>query len=285
MLVLIKLLIMMVVFGGVFWIVKLLYPSLEDSATQWQKKRVEKMAPRFEDIFLFIPQKKIILLDTLSPLVTGLLGYILTQNLAIALGAGGIGLIIPMMVLSNLEKQRRKKFGLQLVDALMILSSSLKAGLSLSQSFEVIVEEMPPPISQEFNLLVRQIKMGVSLDEAMSNLKKRMRCDDLDITVSAMTVAKETGGDLTITFTQIANTIQERNKLISRVNALCVQGKLQGAIMSLIPIGFAAFVYQTNPGFFDAFLNDSLGRFLLGYAVVSEILGVFFIKKFSKIEI
>lgn len=285
MLILIKLLIMMVVFGGVFWIVKLLYPSLEDGATQWQKKRVEKMAPRFENIFMFLPQKKIVLLDTLSPLVAGLLGYLLTQNLVIALGAGGIGLIIPMFVLSHLEKQRRKKFAHQLVDVLMILSSSLKAGLSLSQSFEVVVEEMPPPISQEFNLLVRQIKMGVSLDEAMMNLKKRMHCDDLDITVSAMTVAKETGGDLTITFTQIANTIQERNKLISRVNALCVQGKLQGAIMSLIPIGFAAFVYKTNPGFFDAFLNDKLGRFLLGYAVVSEILGVFFIKKFSKIEI
>jgi tight adherence protein B len=167
----------------------------------------------------------------------------------------------------------------------MLLSSSLKAGLSLLQSFEALVEEMPVPIASEFSLVIRQIQMGVPLEDAMYSLRKRMHVDELDLVVTAIMVARETGGNLTEIFYQVANTIQERNKLIGRVNALCVQGKLQGAIMSLLPILFGLFVFKTNPKFFDMFLQDNLGRFLLGYAFISEILGVFFIRKFSKIDI
>ena len=202
-----------------------------------------------------------------------------------AVVAAAVGLSIPVLVLKQMEETRRRKFSEQLVDALMILSSSLKAGLSIVQAFEVIVEEMPPPISQEFSLVGRQLKMGVGLEETLNKMKKRMRSEDLDLIVSAMMVARETGGNLPDTFAQITSTIKERNKLISKVNALCVQGKLQGIIMSFIPIGFAAFVYQTNPEFFSIFLTDRLGRMLIGYAVVSEILGIFFIRKLSRIEI
>ena len=91
---------------------------------------------------------------------------------------------------------------------------------------------MPNPISQEFSLVIRQIQMGISLEEAMTKLKKRMNIDELDMVVTAMMVARETGGDLTQTFSRVVYTIQERNKLIGRVKALCIQAKLQGAIMS-----------------------------------------------------
>lgn len=280
-----KIIIFLIVFAGVFYITNFFYPLFESQMLRWHKKRVEKITPKLDDMFLDVPLKKIILVDILTPLLTGALGFFMSKNIWIALGAGGSGFVIPLLIIKQLEQNRRKKFASQLVDALMILSSSLKAGLSLPQAFGVLVEEMPPPLSQEFNLVIRQLQMGVSLEGAMASLKKRMRVDDLDIMITATMVARETGGDLTVVFTQIATTIQERNKLLSRVNALCVQGKLQGAIMSLIPIVFGLFVYKTNPSFFGVFFKNSVGRMLLTYAVISEILGIFFIRKLSRIEI
>lgn len=282
---LLKIIIFLVVFAGVFYLTHLLYPLFEKRTVLWHKKRIGKISPKLEDMFLDVPLKRIILLDILIPLFSGALGLFITKNLWIALGAAGLGFLIPFSIIKQLEKNRRKKFAAQLVDALMVLSSSLKAGLSLPQAFGVLVEEVPPPLSQEFNLVLRQLQMGVSLENAMVNLKNRMRVEDLDIMVTAMMVARETGGDLTVIFAQIATTIQERNKLLSRVNALCVQGKLQGAIMSVIPIIFGLFVYKMNPGFFDVFLKDNVGRMLLTYAVASEIVGMFFIWKLSRIEI
>lgn len=262
-----------------------LYPLLENLFLRWQKKKIDKITPKLDRMFLDVPLKKLMFIDVVTPFISGIAGYFLTRNLIFTLIFAGAGFLIPLFVVKKLEEKRRKKFAAQLVDGLMILSSSLKAGLSMLQSFEALVEEMPPPISQEFSLVVRQMQMGVSLEAAMGALKKRMRVDELDMVVSAIMVARETGGNLTEIFLQVANTIQERNKLVGRVNALCVQGKLQGIIMSVLPIIFGIFVYKVDAHFFDIFLQDSMGRFLLGYAVVSQILGMFFIRKFSKIDI
>ncbi|MDP2941488.1 MAG: type II secretion system F family protein [Candidatus Omnitrophota bacterium] len=280
-----KILIFALVFGGVFYLAKLLYPVLEVFWERWQKKRIDKITPKLDRMFIDVPLNKLIILDVLAPLITGGLGWIFFRNLILAAGAAGAGLLVPLFMVKRMEAGRRQKFAGQLVDGLMILSSSLKAGLSLLQAFETLVEEMPAPISQEFSLAIRQMQMGVTLEEALLSLKRRMRLDELDLMVTAMLVARETGGDLTITFSRVINTIQERNKLIGRVKALCIQAKLQGIIMSALPVLFGLFVYKTNPAFFDVFLKDPVGKALLIYAFISEALGIVFIRKFSKVDV
>lgn len=273
------------VFAGVFYLVKLIFPVLQSTYRHWQKKRMENITPKLDHMFLDIPLAKLMMIDVLSPLLSGGIGFAITKSYWIAAGCAAGGLFLPIVIIKMLEAQRRKKFSGQIVDGLLILSSSLKAGLSLLQAIGELVEEMPSPISQEFGLVLRQMQMGIALDEAMINLKKRMRVDELDLIVTALLVARETGGDLTITFSKVINTIQERNKLLGRVKALCVQGRMQGIIMSILPIGFGMFVYKTNPGFFDIFLKDPIGKGLMIYALFSEVMGIIFIRKFSKIDI
>jgi len=281
----IKILLFLVVFAGVFYLVSLAYPFFEALMDRWQRKRMDKITPKLDRMFLDIPLDKLLLIDVLSPLASGLLAFFISRNIWVTAAAGLMGLALPILIIKRLEAMRRQKFASQLVDGLMILSSSLKAGLSLLQSFEELTQEMPNPISQEFGLVIRQMQMGVSLEEAITKLKVRMRLDELDMVVTAMLVARETGGDLTQTFSRVIYTIQERNKLIGRVQALCVQANMQGIIMSLLPILFGIFVYKVNPGFFDVFLKDNLGRGLMIYAIISEILGIIFIRKLSKVDI
>ena len=281
----IPIIISLVTFAGAFFLVKLLFPTAQEKVGEWHKARIDKITPKLDGMFLDVPLKRLILLDVLSPLVCGLLGFLFTRALWGTLAAMAGGFFVPLAVIKQLVSARRKKFAAQLVDGLMLLSSSLKAGLSLTQAFETLVEEMPAPISQEFGLVVRQMRMGVSIEEAMSMLKKRMRVDELDMIITAMLVSKETGGDLTVTFSKVIYTIQERNKLFGRVAALCVQAKMQGVIMSILPIVFGLFVYKVNPGFFDIFLKDKFGRMLLVYAAISEVLGIIFIAKLSRVDV
>ncbi|MFA4854746.1 MAG: type II secretion system F family protein [Candidatus Omnitrophota bacterium] len=280
-----KIFLFLVVFAGVFYLINLAYPFFEALMDRWQRKRMDKITPKLDSMFLDIPLNKLLLIDVLSPVVSGLLGFFISHNIWVASVAAVAGLALPIIIIKRLEAMRRQKFASQLVDGLMILSSSLKAGLSLLQAFEELAQEMPNPISQEFGLVIRQMQMGVSLEEAITKLKGRMRLDELDMVVTAMLVARETGGDLTLTFSRVIYTIQERNKLIGRVKALCVQANMQGAIMSLLPIVFGIFVYKVNPGFFDVFFKDNFGRGLMTYAIISEILGIIFIRKLSKVDI
>ncbi len=280
-----KIFLFLVVFAGVFYLISLAYPFFEAVMERWQRKRMDKITPKLDSMFLDIPLNKLLLIDVLSPVVSGLLGFFISRNIWVASVAAVVGLALPILIIKRLEALRRQRFASQLVDGLMILSSSLKAGLSLLQSFEELAQEMPNPISQEFGLVIRQMQMGVSLEEAITKLKGRMRLDELDMVVTAMLVARETGGDLTQTFSRVIYTIQERNKLIGRVQSLCVQANMQGAIMSLLPILFGIFVYKVNPGFFDVFFKDNFGRGLMAYAIISEILGIIFIRKLSKVDI
>lgn len=262
-----------------------LYPKAEQTLRLWQQKRVKKVTPKLDDMFLDISARKLLLLDIVIPLVCAAAAFFITKIFWIGILSAFAGLIIPNIIVKQLGNIRRQRFASQLVDGLMLLSGSLKAGLSLIQAFEALVEEMPAPISQEFSLVVRENRMGVPLEECLAKLKKRMRCEELDMIVTVILVARETGGDLTAIFSNLVLTIRERSRLQGRVKALCTQGSLQGKIMMVLPLVFGYGVYKLDPSFFKGLLQDPHGQMLLSYAVVSEIIGAILIARLSKIEI
>ena len=173
------------------------------------------------------------------------------------------------------------KFNDQLVDALMIMSSSFRGGLSLIQAMEAVVEEMPDPINREFGIVLGENKMGVSLEEALNHLERRMPSVSLRQMITAILLARETGGNLPVVFTRIANNIRENRKIQQNLETLTIQGKIQGIVMSILPIGFGFIVYNSNRRIFDNMLQSDLGRAMLLYAVISNIIGAFMIWKIS----
>lgn len=263
----------------------LVYPIFERRMQSWHKKRMGQIRPRLDDIFIDIPARKFIALDAGFTFLGGVAAFILTEKIIFALLAALISLVVVTFVVKQLEVARKRKFAGQLVDGLMILSGSLKAGLSLLQSFETLVEEMPPPISQEFSLVLRENRMGVPLEECLQKLKRRMICEDLNMMITAILVGRETGGNLTLIFSNLVTSIRDRDRLLGKVKALCIQGKLQGRIMMVLPIIFAYGVFRLDPHFLDVMMQDQFGRMLLGYAVISEVIGVILINRLSKIEV
>jgi len=279
------LLIIIIIFtAAVFLIGYYEMPKVISKSQQWQSVRASRTASRLEDAFIFVEQRKMRFIYFIAPVVIGAAGFLFFKVVRFAIGAI-IGVAIPAIMTKVIISKRKSAFDRQLIDTIMIISSSLKGGLSLVQSFEVVMEEMPPPTSEEFSLIVRENKMGVSLEEALIKFNKRMTSDDVGLLVSSILVARETGGDLTKVFSHLINTIRDRIKIKDMTNTLTLQGRIQGVVMLLIPPVFALAILKSNPHHFDILLKDNTGRMFLFIAVILQILAIFFIKKFSTVKV
>ena len=281
----IKGLIFIMLFASVSLIGYQLLPVAWDKLYAWRLHGVEVQRTRLKEMFLDMDPQKLFLLNVISPAVFSLAGLFFTRSLMGLLIGLIVGFVIPAVVVKNMIGARKSRFNAQITDGLMILSSCLKGGLSLLQSIEALVEELPAPTSQEFGLILRENKMGIPLEESFENLNKRMPSEELNLLTTAILVARETGGDITLLFGRLIETIRVKSKLGESVKTLSMQGKIQGIVMSFLPIGFAVLVVSFNPNYFDIMLSNPMGRGLLVYAVISEAIGMYMIKVFSKVNV
>ena len=165
------------------------------------------------------------------------------------------------------------------------MSSCLKGGLTLIQSFKVLSEEMAMPLSHEIALLIKEVQVGVSLEEALVRLGKRTPSEEIDLIVSAVLVARETGGDLTKVFSRLVATIRDRKKLKEMIQTLTVQARLQAVLISLLGPVFAMIVVKINPEHFTIMWENEMGRIALIAACFLQFLGIVMIIIFGKVRI
>lgn len=279
------LIILLFIFSSIILFILAATPLATIIMNRIQGKKAEVAERKLDTMFIQINKKKLILLYTFSPLVLGMAVFFFSNSLLFSIVAAGVGFMLPALVLKQLELRRKAKMQSQLVDGIMLLSSSLKGGLSLLQALEVLVEEMLPPISQEFGLILRENKMGITLDESLKKLHERMHIEELAFLVNSLLVARETGGDLTKVLSRLATTIRDNYKLKEKVRTLTLQGRMQGVIMSVLPFIFLSWVLAFNRNHFDVMLQSETGRMLLIVAVGLQIVGMVLIHRFSIIKI
>lgn len=258
---------------------------LVDQLRILQKRRAERAAEKMENMFLRVKLRNFVLLYTVIPIAIGIIAYIIAREMLVVLFGVAVGFLLPGFMIKIMEANRMRKFHQQLVDGLMVLSSSLKGGLSLIQAMEVLVEEMPAPINQEFGMVLAENKIGISLEDSFTHLYKRMSSPELNQLITAILLARETGGNLPVIFNRLVYTIRENDKINSTIHNLTLQGRLQGMIMCALPIIFAVVVHSFNPHTFDEMLQTDTGRNLLVYSVFSQLIGMFLIARISKLDI
>ncbi len=271
-----------VIFVGLF-LPKIL-SGIFNKYQQLQHRQVERTQAALEGVFVSFKPAQLRNWYLIGMIGLGLIGFLLQGVLGLIIGVAA-SFVLPSFAVKIISEKRRKQFLDQLVDTLNILSSSLKAGLTLPQALEVVVEEMPSPTKEEFALILQQMRMGVPLEEAFTKLRERIKDEDVDIVVISVLVARDTGGNVTHVFSNLTNMIREKKKIARRVKVLTVQARFQGLIISAMPVLFVPFVLSQNPHHFDVFFADSTGQMLLVYAVVSEILGIIAMKMLSKVEV
>lgn len=206
-------------------------------------------------------------------------------GLSVGLVMGAAAWKIPLFVVRFLFKSRMEKFVLQLIDAMTLMASGMKSGLSVVQSMDLVTREMPNPIKQEFNLLLSENRLGVSLEESFNNLAKRVPMEDVEILVTAINILKETGGNLAETFDTIGTTIRERVKLEMKISAMVSRGYSQGIVILLIPIAMLVYNSVSDPDAAKLMFTHPLGLAAVAAVIILEIIAAYAIFKIVKIEV
>jgi tight adherence protein B len=165
------------------------------------------------------------------------------------------------------------------------MGNSLRAGHSLPVAFELIARESENPMGQEIRLLTQEMRLGVSMEDALAHLHQRMPGEDLDILISSILISREVGGNLAEVFDNIADTIRERHRIQGKINSLTAQGKLQGAIIALLPVMIAVFLNAWSPDLMRPMFTDWRGLCMIGAIVVMEAIGGYMIYRIVSIRI
>lgn len=290
-----------------FWLIPTLYlvcfaglmysflQALKAGAESYSNVYTEQTARQFADIFFFIPPKRILELAWTSAVFCFVIFFFLTGNFRSVPGlargciigsiAGAVALRMPHRILAILKAKRLYRFNEQLVDALMTMSNAMRSGSSIMQAFEHIVNQKVNPISQEFNLFLQQTRVGVKFEDALDNLDKRVNSEDLTLMISAIETARQTGGNLTEVFEQIASTIRERIRIQGRIRTLTAQGRIQGIVVGAMPILLAVALFVLDPTMMMAFFMSPVGLIAGGLVLALEVFGALLIKKIITIDI
>lgn len=214
------------------------------------------------------------------------LGYILGRGTLLLVAVGGVvGFYLPRMYLNWKISQRLNAFNSQLGDTLILLANSLRSGYSLLQSMETVSRDIAPPMSTEFARVVREIGLGLSIDEALQHMLDRVKSDDLDLVITAINIQHEVGGNLAELLDTIAHTIRERVRIKGQIQAMTATQRLSGNVVAILPIALGLFMYVVNPGYIQRMWQSVCGIIMLGIGLLTIGIGYFAIRKITDIEV
>lgn len=246
----------------------------------------DKIATQLARADLKLTPGEYIILNLTSILGFFLIGYLLFhKSVFMGIAAGVAGFYAPGIYVKIQQRRRLNAFNNQLGDTINLLANSLRSGYSLLQSMETVAKELPPPISIEFARVVREVGLGLSNEQAMNNMLRRIQSDDLDLMITAINVQHEVGGNLAEILEVIGHTIRERVRIKGEIRVLTAQGMISGYVISFLPIGLGLLLYLMNPNYMGAMFQEVCGWIMVGVALAGIATGFIAIQKIVRIEV
>ncbi|MDQ3810136.1 MAG: type II secretion system F family protein [Chloroflexota bacterium] len=226
-----------------------------------------------------------LILQASAALVVGMLAWLISGTLFVGVLFSSLGWFGLKMGLGRRQAARLKAFNNQLADTIALMSNSLRSGLSLVQSMEMISREAEPPIAEEFQRVVREIGLGVGPQQALHHLVRRVASDDLELLVTAILVQFEIGGNLSRILDSIASTIRERVKLQGEIRTMSAQGRMAGYVLSGLPVAIGGVLMLIAPSYMGALFTPGPWLALPVLAALGILFGSLVIRKLVAIEV
>jgi tight adherence protein B len=203
-----------------------------------------------------------------------------------------IGFLLPRFWLNRRKSGRLNAFNKQLPDTITLIANALRAGSSFLQAIELVVRESRPPISTEFARVIREVNLGLPFEQALENMVRRVRSDDLELMATAISIQHQVGGNLAEILDSIAYTIRERIRIKGEIRTLTAQQRLSGYVVGFLPIGLAGFLFVAAPGFMDpmfanppAIAGLPAGVIILIFGGIMMFIGFMLIRRIVDIEV
>jgi tight adherence protein B len=214
------------------------------------------------------------------------------RNPLILFVGGVVGFFLPRLWLGRRKGGRLNAFNKQLPDTITLIANALRAGSSFLQAIELVVRESRPPVSTEFGRVIREVNLGLPFEQALENMVRRVKSDDLELMATAISIQHTVGGNLAEILDSIAYTIRERVRIKGEIRTLTAQQRLSGYVVGFLPIGLAGFIYLAAPKFFDPMfakppevLGLPAGVIIMFLGGFMMFMGFMFIRKIVDIEV
>jgi len=228
------------------------------------------------------------------PVAMFVVGFVLPslQNPLVLLVGLVLGFLLPRWYVRRRQRRRLSAFNKQLPDTITLIANALRAGSSFLQAIELVVRESRPPISLEFQRVIREVNLGLPFEQALENLVRRVRSDDLELMATAISIQYQVGGNLAEILDSIAYTIRERVRIKGEIRTLTAQQRLSGYVVAFLPIGIAGFLFVIAPKFLEPLWDTSVavagipvGIILIAMGGLSMFTGFILIRRIVDIEV
>jgi tight adherence protein B len=250
-----------------------------------RQKFASKVSTQLARADLKLTVSEYVLINIATTLLGFLMVLVLKKDIFLAVLAGTAGFFLPRIWVRRRQSKRIKDFSNQLGDTITLLANSLRSGYSLLQSMETVAHELPPPVSVEFERIVREVGLGLSYEQAMNNMLRRVPSDDLDLMITAVNVQHEVGGNLAEILETIGYTIRERVRIQGEIRVLTTQQVGTGAIVGLLPFVVGLLLYLINSEYILSMFREPCGWAMIAMILILLGMGFAIMRKIIQIDV
>lgn len=258
-------------------------------STRWFTRRQSAAASAtkadLEEMFIFTDADRILALNVLVLIALPVVAWFTTGNLLIVGACIVLAFVAPRWVLRFIAQRRLRQFEAQLPDALLMITGALRAGASLAVALDSVASDGKQPIAQEFELMLREMRLGLDMGVALERLEKRVPLSDLAMVTAGMALSREVGANLAETLESIARTIRAKLQMEGKIRSLTAQGKLQGIVMALLPVFLILILDVMEPEAMAPLFNAWYGWVTLAVMAVALGVGYHFIRRITNIDV
>lgn len=258
---------------------------LLDAGNKYQDAFTRSAERNLSEMFVFIDPKKIYVVNLAAILFSFFICWALSGSIPIAIILALFLGSMPRHVWKVMRERRKRRFLVELPDAITSISTMMKAGNNLNMALEIIVSESKGPISQEFGVFLNELRLGVNYFDALDNLRDRMPIQELELVISGMKISKEIGGSLSDVLYRLADTIRRKIEMEGKIDALTGQGKAQGYVMTALPLLLAGVLLKLEPEAMGKLFTEIYGWATCAIFVIGLYIGYRFIKKIVNIDV
>ncbi|QYJ76081.1 type II secretion system F family protein [Shewanella sp. FJAT-52076] len=257
----------------------------ESLAKRYRETFTTSASTNLADMFLFIEPGQLFLLNVLTLVSVPFFGRLFFGSWVVGGLLSVLLALLPRYLYRYLHQRRRRKFVHQLPDALNMIAASMQAGANVTNAIEFMAEEMDAPIKQEFQLFLREQRLGVEFNTALDNVYKRIPESEFQLVVAGMQISRDVGGNLAEVLVRLSETLRKKIEMEGKITSLTSQGKMQGIVMTLLPVAIGFTLYHMEPVSMGRILTEPVGWAVIAVSSLLLFGGYMTIKKIITIDV
>jgi tight adherence protein B len=245
----------------------------------------EKLQQKISSAYWPITDTEFILIRIIGTIIAFILFWFIFDSILAGIFISVVTIMVPSILLDFAIAKRQKKFHKQLLDVLVLIKGAVQAGYGLMQGLDLAIREIPEPASEEFERVLREVRLGLTLENALTNLASRMENDDLQIVVTAIIINTQVGGNLSTVLEATISTIRDRMQLQAEVLSLTSYSRYVGNFLTLLPFIAGIVIFIIMPDYFETVATSLMTQIIFVMALFGVIIGNIWIRRLVNIKV